>query len=96
MPMAHHLELPSEPQIMAASRSERTLDELIGARVGGLMRDLGITQARLASALGTDQGSASRRLRGQIAWKATDVEIAANLLGVTSAYLMGADLAASP
>lgn len=39
-------------------------------------------QQRLAEALGVDPAAVSRRLRGEIAWKLTDLNAAAELLGL--------------
>jgi transcriptional regulator with XRE-family HTH domain len=73
------------------SRPASPLDKRIGERVAARMREANVTQTQLGAAIGTDQGSTSRRIRGLIAWKASDVEVAAQLLGVSVAYLMSGD-----
>lgn len=65
------------------------LDALIGRRVHTAMWDAHVTQTDLARALGVDQGSISRRLRGRIAWKVADIHTAARLCGVTVEDLLG-------
>lgn len=64
------------------------VDELIGERVHAAMWRARITQKQLAEALGLDQGSVSRRLRGKAPWRASDVVTAASLVGVDPSELM--------
>lgn len=64
------------------------VDELIGARVHAAMWRTRVTQKQLAAALGVDQGSVSKRLRGRTAWKVSDVIVAAQLCGVSVEDLM--------
>jgi transcriptional regulator with XRE-family HTH domain len=64
------------------------VDELIGARVHAAMWRAHVTQTQVARALGVDQGSVSRRLRGRIAWRVTDLIVVADLCGIDVAELM--------
>lgn len=72
------------------------VDEIIGERVHAAMWRSRITQKQLAAVLGLDQGSVSRRLRGRAPWRASDVVLAAQLVGVSPGDLMptGEDTAA--
>ena len=59
-----------------------TIDEQIGYRVRQALWRSRRTQTELARELGIDQASISRRLRGTVAWRVSDVMAAANLCGV--------------
>lgn len=48
-----------------------------------LMRDRRITQAQLAARLGLAQSAVSARLRGETRFSIDEVEVIADLLGVT-------------
>lgn len=61
---------------------------LIGEHIHTLMWRAGKTQSQLASLLGVDQGSVSRRLRGNREWSAYEIAVTAAWLGVTPGDLM--------
>lgn len=83
--------MTSEPVVGEAPNDDRpgrdepasALDAAVGERVRIALWRSRKTQAELAEKLGVDQGSLSRRLRGRIAWKVTDVYKAADLLQVS-------------
>lgn len=64
------------------------VDQIIGERVHIAMWRAGVTQLQLAKAIGVDQGSVSKRLRGITAWRVQDVNAAARLCGVTVEALL--------
>lgn len=67
---------------------KRRSNALIGERVHQHMWREGRTQKQLASLLGVDQGSVSKRLRGKTDWTAPEVAVAAAWLGVAIADLV--------
>jgi transcriptional regulator with XRE-family HTH domain len=71
------------------------LDVRIGERVRLALWRARITQQQLADALGLDQASVSRRLRGVTSWKVTEVAVAAELLSLPVYDLMALDEAAT-
>ena len=58
------------------------LDAQIGELVHQALWRARATQTDLAQALNVDQGSVSRRLRGRIAWRVSDLMAAGRLCGV--------------
>jgi transcriptional regulator with XRE-family HTH domain len=64
-------------------------DAFIGRRVHQLMWDQKMTQTKLGAALGIDQSTVAKRLRGKMGWPATLVTKTARALNTTSAYLLG-------
>ena len=66
----------------------------VGERVRRMLRDLGITQERLATALGMAQSQVSRRLDGQIVFDVAELDIVARLCGVQAADFLTQDVAA--
>lgn len=73
-------------------------DEAIGERIRLAMWRARVTQVQLAEALNLDQAAVSRRLRGLVAWRVTDVYTAARLVRVPARDLLppeGDELAAA-
>jgi transcriptional regulator with XRE-family HTH domain len=64
------------------------VDEEIGARVHSALWRARVQQKDLAAALGLDQGSLSKRLRGRIAWKVSELVVASTVLGVSVVDLL--------
>jgi len=71
------------------STDERPMDAAIGLRVHLIMWDRRITQQELGDAIGMDQSSLGKRLRGDRGWTPDQVVTVAKALGTTVAYLFG-------
>lgn len=67
------------------------MDARIGQRMIERMAALGMTQGRLAEALGLTQTAISRKLRGQRPWFSEELAAAGRVLGVSVAFLFGED-----
>lgn len=76
-------------QAEKTSPAELTIDEYIGRRVHTLMWDQQVTQVAFADAIGMDQSSVAKRLRGKLGWHATHLMQAAQALNTTISYLVG-------
>lgn len=63
-------------------------DEAVGFTVQQHLFARGLTRVELGTALGVPGPSVSNRLRGKIKWSASDIGIAAALLGLTPNDLM--------
>ena len=74
---------------VSASAGGSHLDAEIGERVYMLLFRQHKTQNVLGRALGLNQAGIARRLRGETAWKATDLASAAAELGTSITYLVG-------
>lgn len=64
-----------------------TVDEVVGANVHDLLYRQKMRQAPLIEALGLTRFSLAKKMRGTQAWSATDVAVAADVLGVEVADL---------
>lgn len=71
-------------------------DVVIGRRVHQLMWDQQLTQVAFGERIGVDQSSLAKRLRGKRGWSTTEVARAAQVLGVSVAYLYAEELPVSP
>jgi transcriptional regulator with XRE-family HTH domain len=71
-------------------------DAFIGRRVHQLMWDAHMTQTDLGNALGMDQSTVAKRLRGKVGWPAALLVRIAPVLNTTVAYLVGESAAAHP
>jgi transcriptional regulator with XRE-family HTH domain len=67
---------------------KRVANVLIGERIHTLMWRGGRTQRELAAILNVDQGSVSKRLRGNTNWSAVEVSAVAAWLGVDVAEIL--------
>lgn len=67
----------------------RNVDAEIGRRVHQLMWDRGMRQTQMATAIGMDQSSVAKRLRGKLGWSATMLIRTAAVLDTTVGYLVG-------
>ena len=65
--------------------------ERVAGDVRAAMRRRHVTQAALAAALSLSQAAVSRRLSGSVDFTVTELHIAATLLDVDVAELIGAD-----
>ena len=74
----------------AAANAGPTEDEMIGELVHQALWRSRRSQTDLARALGVDQGSVSRRLRGKIAWHTMSTTIRKAAGGVALALVLGA------
>lgn len=72
-----------------AADTERPTDAAIGLRVHLIMWERRITQLELGEAIGMDQSSLGKRLRGDRGWTPDQVVAVARALGTTVAYLFG-------
>ena len=59
-----------------------TADERIGANVHELMWRGRIKPGDMCAAMGVARSSLNRKLRGEVAWSARDIDAAARILGV--------------
>jgi transcriptional regulator with XRE-family HTH domain len=64
------------------------IDTAIGERVHQALWRGRVSQAQAATTLGIDQAAISRRLRGRIAWKASELYDLAELLDIPVTALM--------
>ena len=64
------------------------LDVVVGTNVHSLMWARRMTQTELGRAIGVDQSTLGKKLRGDRGWSLDQVESAAEVLGVDAAYLM--------
>ncbi len=71
-------------------------DAFIGRRVHQLMWDAHMTQTELGAALGMDQSTVAKRLRGKVGWPAALLVRIAPVLNTTVAYLVGENDEAHP
>ena len=60
-----------------------SLDEIVGRNVHMLMWDRQITQVKLGNAVGIDQSSLAKKLRGKRGWSLDEVNAVAAELGTT-------------
>jgi len=74
----HHDDVTSSPAEGARYRTDVEVGEIVRLE----MWRQRMPQQRLAEALGVDPAAVSRRLRGEIAWKLSDLNITAKLLGL--------------
>lgn len=65
-----------------------TADRAIGHCVHQYLFDTGVTQAKLAKALGLSGVSVSNKVRGTVGWSATELLVTARVLGLDVADLM--------
>jgi transcriptional regulator with XRE-family HTH domain len=75
--------------VTATEQTTRPMDAAIGLRVHLIMWDRRITQQELGDAIGMDQSSLGKRLRGDRGWTPDQVVSVARALGTTVAYLFG-------
>lgn len=61
----------------------------LGERIHNIMWRRGLTQLSLADALGLDQSTLSKKLRGKRRWYADEIAIVASTLGVSAGDLYG-------
>lgn len=71
------------------SAADEIDDAFIGRRVHQVMWDQRVTQTTLGSALGMDQSTVGKRLRGVVGWPAPLLVKTARFLDTTVAYLVG-------
>ena len=67
-----------------------TVDEVIGANVHDLLWRKHLKQRALYEAMGLSRESLARKMRGDTAWLARDIEVAARVLGVEPGSLFAA------
>jgi transcriptional regulator with XRE-family HTH domain len=58
-----------------------TTDEVIGANCHELMWRKRVKQSEMCEAMGLSRSSLNKKLRGQVAWSAQDIDKAARFLG---------------
>jgi len=68
-----------------------TIDERIGARVHQLLWEQRRQQRDLYVELGVTRYTLHKKMRGEVTWSATDVAVAAQVLGVSPDVLYGWD-----
>ena len=70
------------------SMSTTNLVDIVASNIRAESARRGVVQSDIASALGVQQGTISRRWRGGRAWPLEDLPTVANILGVSVAYLV--------
>jgi hypothetical protein len=68
-----------------------TVEERIGARVHQLLWEQRKTQRDLYVELGVTRFTLHKKMRGEVGWSASDIAVAAEVLGVTPNDLYGWD-----
>jgi transcriptional regulator with XRE-family HTH domain len=72
---------------------EQTLAEAIGCGVRAEMARKGLTQRKLAEALGMSQPQITKRIAGRIEFRPSELEKAAELLGIPMTRFLPPELA---
>lgn len=60
-----------------------TATQALNSEIAAAMREQGVSQQRVADRIGITQSQVSARLRGEIDWRATELDAVSDLLGVT-------------
>lgn len=68
--------------------STTNLVDIVASNIRAESARRGVVQSDIASALGVQQGTISRRWRGGRAWPLEDLPTVADILGVSVAYLV--------
>ena len=74
--------------VYAFGMSTTNLVDIVASNIRAESARRGVVQSDIASALGVQQGTISRRWRGGRAWPLEDLPTVAELLGVSVAYLV--------